>query len=179
MAGSGIFKSYKRADAILKDSGYQKAFLNLVDDFTTLSEPADSPANTGDAMIIADTHVWASGKGPMSLYINNKSLEAPGESTGDQGSLKMLWTVKCFLVGDGPVAEDLALSLLNEDLVVFVQDQCQGGQILQFGCDCTPANITKGSFTSGTLPSGSKGWSFEIQSYCRYFYQGGTLTARP
>ena len=178
--GSNIFKSYLRTDSKLKESGYIKAFLNLADDFTTLNEPAplDVDSVTGDSTIITTPHVWAVGKGPMSLYINKKSLEAPAELVGDAGSQKFKWTVKCFLIGDGPVAQDLAQSLINQDLVVFVQDQCQNGDILQYGCDCLTANIVKGSFASGTLEAGSKGWSFEIESYCRYFYRGGALTPR-
>lgn len=175
--GSKIFKSYVRADAILKESGYQKAYINLLDDFTTLSEP-DTNTATGDCKIINDAHVWAAGKGPMALYTTQKSIEAPAETTGDPGGLKFKWTVKCFMTGDGPVAQDLAESFLNEQLIVFAQDQCQDGELIQFGCDCQPAEVVKGSFVSGTLPSGTKGWSFDIESYCRYFYRGGTLTAR-
>ena len=67
---SGKYKSYTRADALLQQPGYIKAFLNLKTDFTTLSEP-DTNVNSGDQKIINDPHVWAAGKGPRSVDILN------------------------------------------------------------------------------------------------------------
>jgi hypothetical protein len=172
MAGSGIYKSYKRADAVLRESGYIKAYLNLLSDFTTLNEPAalDVDSVTGDAKKITTAHTWAATKGPMELYVSQKSLEAPADTVGNPGSLKFVYHLNFFLVGDGPVTQDLAESFLNEQLIAFVQDQCQNGMVLQFGCDCLTGEVQKGSFSSGTLPSGDKGWSFTIDFYCRYFY---------
>lgn len=175
--GSKIYQSYKRTDAELQESGYQKFYLNILDDFTTLSEP-DTNAATGDCKIINDAHVWAAGKGPMVFYINNKSLEAPADTVGDQGSLRFKHTLKVFWKGDGPVPQDLAESILNEDLIGFTTDGCPDPEILQYGCDCIPGQVSKGGFTSGTLAGGSKGWSFEIEFYCRYFYRGGDITPR-
>ena len=179
MAGSGIYKSYKRADAVLQEPGYQKAWLNTLSDFTLLQEPADLDENsvTGDIVKIETAHTWATGAGAMELFINNKSLEAPAETVGDIGSLKYKWTLKFFMKGDGPVAQDLAMSFLNEELIAFVQDGCPIEQYLQFGCDCISGEVSKSSFASATLASGAKGYSFEVDFYCRYFYNAA-LTLR-
>lgn len=180
MAGSKIFQSYKRADAELREPGYTKAYINLPDDFNILSEPAplDQNSVTGDSKIITASHVWNTGKKPMAIYIDNKSLEAPAELIGDSGSRKFKWTLKFFMKGDGPVAQDLAESFLNEDIIAFASDECPEKETLQFGCDCNPGEVVKGSFTSGTLVSGAKGYSFEVEFLCRFFYRGSTITTR-
>ena len=181
MAGSGILKSYVRADAKLKESGYLKFYLNLIDDFTTLQEPAalDVDSVTGDKFIITDAHVWTAGKTPMSFYIDPKKLTAPGETVGAKGSLSMNYTITVFAVGDGPVIQDLFESIKNEDCVGFTTDECPTSEILQYGCDCQPLNMVKGSFQPGTLEgTDAKGWTFQMETRSRFFYRGGSLTAR-
>ena len=172
MSGSGLYKNYKRADAQLLETGYLKAWINIKSDFTALQEPPalTTDSVTGDNKIITTAHTWAAGKGAMELYVNYKTIEAPAESTGEPGSLRLLWKPKIFLRGDGPVAQDLAENFLNQEIILFVQDQCQNSQFIQFGCDCEPGEVSKLSFSSGTLPSGAKGWQFEIDFWCRYFY---------
>lgn len=169
---TGRYKSYKRSDALLQETGYIKAWLNLKSDFTTLEEPVESTPTPliGDLYKITSPHTWAAGKEAMSIYVRKDSLEAPGESQGEKGSLRVLWTPKIFIVGDGPVTLELVNNLLNQELILFVQDECQDAKFIQFGCDCMPAEVQKGSFTSGTLKGGAKGYELTLESICKYFY---------
>ena len=172
MSGSGIYKNYRRQDALLRSSGYVKAWINALSDFVVLAEPDDLTTDsiTGDNKIIANPHQWVDGRAAYSLFINQKTLEAPGESTGEAGSQRLKWTLKCFLKGDGPIAQDLAESWMNEQVICFIQDECPNPEFIQFGCNCLPGEMVKNSFSSGTLTGGIKGWQFEIEFYCRFFY---------
>jgi hypothetical protein len=168
---TGRYKSYKRSDVSMQETGYIKAWISLKSDFTTLEKPVlGAPPVIGEAYTIADAHVWAAQKGAMSIYVKRDTIEAPGESQGEKGSLRMLWTPKIFVIGDGPVTLELVNNFLNEELILFVQDECQDAKFIQFGCDCMPAEVQKGSFTSGTLKSGAKGYELVLESMCKYFY---------
>lgn len=174
MADTGFYKVQKVTDTdLLLYPGYTKAWINLKADFTTLQEPAASdPPALGDSVSIATDHVWASGKGPLPILINPDTLEAPGESSGEIGTQRIVWRPSILVLGDSKETLEMVLNWLNEELVVFVNDGCPGGQILQFGCDCYPAKVEKNTFVSGTTLSGQKGYTMTIRSMCKYFYSG-------
>ena len=176
---TGLYKSMVSADAPLKDPGYTKAYLSLLSDFTTLNEPViDVTPALGEAYTIATSHTWAASKGPIEVLVDNKTLEAPGETTGASGSLRMNYAPKIFIKGDGPTILEMINNLLNENLVLFVQDGCGHAQYIQFGCDCSPVEVAKGSFASGTLKgSNAKGYELTLDAMCKYFYNG-TITKR-
>ncbi|MCK9402925.1 MAG: hypothetical protein M0Q26_05970 [Chitinophagaceae bacterium] len=169
---TGRYQNYKRADVSLQETGYLKAWLNLKTDFTTLQEPVLTPVTPliGEQYTIATAHVWAVGKEAMSIYVKQDTIEAPGETQGESGSLRILWTPKIFFVGDGAITLELINNFLNEELILFVQDQCIGKKFIQFGCGCAPAKAQKGSFTSGQLKSGAKGYELTLETISKYFY---------
>lgn len=176
---TGLYKSMVSADAPLKEPGYNKAYISLLSDFTTLNEPTpgQTPA-VGDAYKIDTAHTWAVGKGPIEVLVDNRTLEVTGQTTGAIGSLRMNYAPKIFIKGDGPAILEMVNNFLNEELVLFVQDGCGHAQFLQFGCDCSPAEIDKASFASGTLKgSNAKGYEFTLDVMCKYFYNG-TITKR-
>jgi len=173
------YKSLVPADATVKSPGYVKAWVNILSDFTTLQEPApgQTPA-VGDIYRIATDHVWANGKGAIACMGDPEMLEASGETVGEKGSLNMKFMPKIFIPGDGPAIQEVINSLRNEGLVVFMQNSCEpNSKVLQYGGGCVPCKVTKVSFGSGTFVSGRVGWTLEIESYDRYFYEGD-LTVR-
>jgi len=176
---TGRYKSLKRADAVLQETGYLKAWISLKTDFTTLQEPVLSGSPViGEQYTIDDDHAWTTGKEPIALYIKADTLEATGESMGDKGSLRLKYKPKLFIKGDGPNILEVINNLLNEETILFVQDQCSPAKFIQFGCDCLPSEVEKATFTSGTLGAGgSKGYELELTASCKYFYNG-TLSQR-
>ncbi len=171
---TGRYDAYRSADAQLTEPGYSKAWISLVADFTTLNEPTLSTIPLiGEKNIIDTDHVWATGKEAIPVYIKKEAFEADGESTGDAGSLRLMYSPKIFVIGDGPVILEMIQNWLNEEMIIFAQDGCgTTKQFIQFGCDCLPVTIQKASVKSGTLKSGAKGYEITFESYCKYFYNG-------
>lgn len=173
MSDTGLYKAYRRADVQLVEPGYLKAWISLRSDFTTLNEPIipGSPV-VGDAYKITTSHAWTDGKEAIPVYVNEDTVEAPGESNGEVGSQRLIWRPKIFIIGDGPEILEMINNWLNQELIVFVQDQCNPAKYLQFGCDCYPAKVEKQTFASGQLLSGAKGYEMTARSLCKYFYEG-------
>jgi hypothetical protein len=178
MASTGRYKAYRSGDVELDQVGYYKAWISLLSDFTTIQEPVLSGTPViGEKYTIGGNHAWTAGQEPVPVYVKKETIEAPAESQGDSGSIRLLYTPKIFVIGDGPVILEMINNWLNEELILFVTDGCSPTQRIQFGCDCLPVTVQKASFTSGTLKSGAKGYELTLESYCKYFYNG-TWTER-
>ena len=179
MSSTGRYIAYRAANAELTQTGYLKAWISLVSDFDTLQEPVLSTPTPviGEKYTIGTSHEWLTGKEAVPVYVRKDTLEAPGETQGDIGSLRFLWQPKLFIIGDGASILEMCNNWMNEDLIMFVQDECSPAKFIQFGCDCQAVNINKNSFTSGTLKSGQKGFEMTGETYCKYFYNG-TITER-
>lgn len=113
--------------------------------------------------------------GFISCYATRHSVTVSGETIGDSGSLSMIWKPKIMIPGDGSNVQSLLETLMNEDLILLVKDASCPGGYLMFGCDCGPAGVSKLTFDGGTTKDGSKGWTMELESNCRLFYNG-TIT---
>ena len=176
-AATTNFFNYTREKVKNQKSGYRnRAWLAVVSTMTTISEPL--PGSFGaDAKTALTDHVFATGKGFMEVYCLPKSVEAPAESAGDTGAKHLNWKPKFFIPGDSPELQALVEEgLLNEDLVLLVEDAtCPDGGVRQFGCDCTPLNVSDLKFESGNTGDGKKGWAVETETSCRYFYMGTIL----
>ncbi len=169
---TGLYAPYRRANAVLVETGLIKGWINLTTDFTLLNDPAPGEAPVaGDNYKITADHTWAVGKGPLPIYIYADTLEAPAASSGTKGSLRLIQTPKLFIIGDGAPILEMVNNWLNQQIVLFVQDQCNGPYI-QYGCSCLPAAVSKVGFSTGTLKSGQKGYDMEIESYNKFFYSG-------
>ncbi len=168
------FKSQTRADAPLVEPGYLKAWISLLTDFDTLNEPVLSTTPViGEAYTIGTSHVWTDGKEAVSILVDKDTLEVTGESAGAKGSQRLTYAPKIFIKGDGPKVLEMVNNWLNEEMIIFVQDQCNPAKYIQFGCDCSPAEISKAGFQSGTLKgSNAKGYEMTFEVRCKYFYNG-------
>lgn len=173
MSSTGRYQSYRSADVQFGEPGYFKAWISLVADFATLQEPVLSGTPViGEKYTIGDDHVWTTGKEPVPVYVKKNTIEGPGESQGEEYSLRMVYTPKIFVIGDGPIIQEMTNNWLNEELILFLQDGCNPPSYIQFGCDCLPTTVQKNSLQTGTLKSGSKGFEMTLESYCKYFYSG-------
>jgi hypothetical protein len=175
-----IYKN-RKADAIKNTRpGYSvKAWLLPVDWVTTFADVVGNAAQ-GDRKTITDSHITAVGKGAIACYAQPKSIEAPGKLVGANGGKSYLWSPKIVLEGDDAATLDMLDGLVNKKFLLFVEDaaNCANGvtEFVQFGCDCDPATVADGDFTSGTVGSdSSKVYSLTFESFCKFFYSG-TIT---
>lgn len=175
---TGRYKSYKKSDVVNQEPGYIKAWLSLKSDFATLQKPTLSTPTPliGEAYTIGTAHAWTVGKEAMSIYVKRDTLDAPGESQGEMQNQRIIYSPKIFIIGDGPVGLEIVNNILNEDLILFVQEDC-GTKFIQFGNEEAPALVSKASFNSGQLKSGAKGYEVTLDAICKYFYTG-TITER-
>lgn len=177
MSSTNLYKPYTEAMPTVQEVGYLKAWISPKSFIDTLVEPAQggTPA-LGEMQIIGSAHTWATGKGAIPLYIEPDQLEAPGDLVGEKGSLREVWKPKLVMIGDGAEVLELLKNVVNKELIVFVQDQCNPATYIQFGCDCAAARVIPGSFfQSGNLKGGRKGYELQVEAFCKFFYEG-TIT---
>lgn len=173
MNSTGRYKSYKKSDVSNQEPGYIKAWLSLKSDFATLQKPTLSTPTPliGEAFTIGTAHAWTVGKEAMAIYVKRDSLEGSGESQGEMQNQRLIYSPKIFIIGDGPVGLEIVNNIMNEDLILFVQEDC-GTKFIQFGNEEAPALVSKVGFQSGTLKSGQKGYEVTLDAICKYFYNG-------
>ncbi len=179
MPTTGRYKAYRAADVALSQTGYLKAWISLLSDFDDLKEPVlSSPTPLiGEKYTIGTSHVWTTGKEALPIYVKKETIDAPGDTQGEAGSLRLLFTPKVFVIGDGAVILEMVNNWINEEMIIFVQDECSPAKYIQFGADCNTATVTKAGFTSGTLKSGAKGFEMTFETYSKSFYTG-TISER-
>lgn len=169
---TGRYKSYKKSDVTNQEPGYIKAWLSLKSDFATLQKPVlGAPPVIGEAYTIATAHAWTAGKEALAVYVKRDTIEAPGESQGEMQNQRLVYSPKIFIIGDGAVGLEIVNNILNEDLILFVQDDCDS-KFIQFGNADAPALVSKANFQSGTLKSGAKGYEVTLDAICKFFYTG-------
>ncbi|SKD10099.1 hypothetical protein SAMN05660461_5999 [Chitinophaga ginsengisegetis] len=175
--------SITRADVKNTMPGYtNQAWLAPKSAFTLLQEPAPAAgAALGEEVTIKVAHTFPVGEGFIQVYCAPKSVEAPATLIGADGSKRFKWEPKILLLGDSAALLAQILLLANDDLILLLKDAtCPGGQILQFGCSCTPSQVSAGTFTSSNTgdETGQKGYALTLTSYCKYFYNS-TIAEKP
>src|SRR4051812_22680960 len=111
---TGRYTAYRSADAQNTEPGYSKAWISLLADFTTLQEPTISATPViGEAYTIGGDHAWNEGKEAIPVYIKKETFDADGESQGESGSLRLVYTPKIFIIGDGPKVLEMVNNWLN------------------------------------------------------------------
>lgn len=177
------YKKYAKSDVKNQYPGYtNKGWLAPVSAFTILQEPASgvNPA-PGDSVIITQAHTFPEQEGFVQIHFAPNSVEAPASWVGPIGAKRAKWQPKVLIPGDTPYLQELVQQLANEDVVLILPDSnCPGGQLMQFGCSCTPANVSDAKFSSGNTgdESGQKAFELTFDSYCRYFYNA-TIVEKP
>lgn len=163
-------KNIRRADITNQKPGYlQKAYIGILSQFTTVAQPGTT---AGPLMLtIATDHEFTTPNGFLELYSLPNKNEGTMETNGDRGALNTIYSQKFFVPGDSPTMEQTLLTLLNDDVICLVVDPL-AGKVRQIGDDKIPANFVKQSFQSGTTHDGMKGYTFEIDSTKRFWYEG-------
>ncbi|OLY92297.1 hypothetical protein SAMN05444008_11563 [Cnuella takakiae] len=172
-----LYKNYKSGDVKNAAPGYgPNAFLTPVDYFTDLKTPVISPTPVlGEAVTIATSHVYATGKKSIEVYCVPKTVSGDGEMSGEVLGKVFRWTPKIIVAGDGPELLEMMQNLLNGSFILHIEDvkKCETGSgFVQFGSKCTPCTVVEGSFKSGTQGDGRKQFEFTLEAFDKYFYTG-------
>lgn len=171
-----IYKNRKAGSVKNAQPGYTpNAFLLPVDWVETFAEVVGN-AFAGNRVTIDTSHITKLGKGAIAVYCAPKSIEAPGELSGEQLAKFFTWKPKIVVPGDSAELLDMNLGLINKSFMLFIEDaaNCSQGvqQFVQFGCECDPATIAEGSFVSGNTGEGRKQYEFTLEAICKFFYNG-------
>lgn len=167
-----LYAPYLVGLATLSEGGYKNnAYLALPAWITTEAVPTLSAA-MGDNYKIVGNHVFASGKGGLPVYCFPKTGESGGELVGDQGAKKTKFSPKIFIQGDNAASLELIHNIKNQGVILWMEKPGCPGQLVQFGCKCTPAVVEAASNPSGTTDSGKAGWEVTFESYEKYFFNG-------
>lgn len=170
-----LYKTMTADDVLLKEPGFVRAFWTPIDDFSTISEPILSdPQVIGEKYSISTDHEWQVGKEAIELYINPDTLTAPGESNGEVGTLSIVRRPKAYIMGDGPIVQEIVQNMMNARGILLVQKNCDvDAEYIQYGCDCDPSRIEKVTENQGEkVAGGSVGYEIIFRVFCKYFYFG-------
>lgn len=172
-----VYKNYQSADYQNMKPGYsRKAWLIPTKWVDTFGEVVGNAA-AGDRKIIDDSHILLAGKGAIAVLCAPKTIEAPAELTGPQLGKSFQWKPKIYIPGDSAVLLDMVDGIINDDFLLFIEDaeNCANGADgkIQFGCECDPAVVSEGSFSSGVVGGDTtKGFELTLETFCKYFYNG-------
>lgn len=177
------YKAYTRADVKNEYPGYlNNAWIAPRSAFTLLQEPDPGPTPAqGDTVIIATAHTFPVGEGFVPIYCAPDSVEGNGTLIGPKGSKRTKWQPKIIIPGDSPALLEQVKAMMNDDVIIIFKDAtCPGSQLIQFGCDCSPSNVSEGQFTSSNTGAddGRKAWELTFDAYCKYFYDA-TIAIKP
>lgn len=176
------YKSRTRTDVKNAKPGYNNIiWLAPRSAFLELQEPVLPGVAAGDTVTIKTAHTFGVGEGFIQLYCQPDSVEANATLVGPKGAKRLKHQPKFNVQGDDPVLLEMMNALINEDLILIFKDaNCPGGQLVQYGCDCQPVNVSEGEFTSSNTGAddGQKAWVITAAASCKYFYDS-TITEKP
>ena len=173
-----VYANYTQTLATGSQSGFkQTAHIALPEWIATEAVPALNSA-LGDKYKIATSHTFTTGKGALSVQCFYKTGDQSGEAAGDMGAKILNFKPKIFIQGDNAAALELVNNLLNKQVILWLEKPGCPGQLVQYGCTCTPAVIDTVNPVVGVLLAGKAGYEvmFEVQE--KYFYNA-TLTVYP
>lgn len=168
------YKSYLRANVKNAEPGYSpEVWMAPLSEFLVLQEPVLPGVAAGDTVRITQAHTFAAGKGFVRFECAPDSVTGDGTLIGPKGAKRTRFNPQIILQGDSPEQLEMIKAMANENMIVILKDAtCPGGQLVQFGCDCTPVNVNEGQFTSSNTgdDQGQKAWTLTLQANCKYFY---------
>lgn len=178
-----IYAPYEGALVTDKQPGFvAKAWIALPEWLTADSVLDATPTAMGDSLVVTTGPAFAAGKGALPIECFRDSVEVPGESSGEMGSLILLFKPKIFIKGDSPAALELIQDIINRPHILWVRKAGSGcaGTIQQYGSLCDPAEIESANPSTGTLRTGKSGYEVTYESTVKYFFGSAiTLTEYP
>lgn len=160
-------------------SGFkQTAFIAETGWFNAEAVPASSPTVMGDKVKIATAHTFTTGKGALPIQCYYKTGDQSGEAAGDQGAKVLNFKPKIFVQGDNAQALELVQTILNKSLVLWLEKPGCPGQLVQYGCKCTPTVLDSVNPIVPAILSGKAGYEISFETQEKYFYNA-TLTVYP
>lgn len=127
--------------------------------------PPAAPTTNEESVTVADDHTFTVDNGFLKVQGSPSKNMFEASFIGEQGSLKMMASLKVFLPGSEDSLHAAISLVMNEPLIVLVKDSnCADDFWYQLGCDCAGAYIApEGGFKSGTNADGVKGYEITIK----------------
>jgi hypothetical protein len=173
-----VYANYTQALATGSQSGFKQTVRFALPEWIgTEAVPALNVA-LGDQYKIATAHTFATGKGALGVQCFYKTGDQAGEAAGDTGAKILNFKFKFFMQGDNAAALELVNNMLNKQVIVWAEKPGCPGQLVQYGCKCTPAVLDTVNPMVGALLSGKAGYEITVEAQEKFFYNA-TLTAYP
>jgi len=139
-------------------------WFSLIKGFKTTTQP-------GDSVTIDGSHQFLPGFGFIKAYGTNDSAELKLDPTGERDGRGKKATFEFFNPGNTPEAAEFDRTIKNLDCIVLLQTP--DGVVQQVGADGLGCEIL-GSYTSGKLSGGRRGYTFKGEAYQNgnQFYKG-------
>lgn len=144
--------------------------------FTALAEPGGAGAVAGDTIVISDPHTFGASDGFIEMYTTLATAELTAELVGERDSRTINPKVTAFHPGLYAEALEFGKMAKDEEWIVLVEQL--DGSFIQLGQDGLECEITY-SLGSGKVDGGSKGITFNIESFGDVFVYEGTITTKP
>ncbi|MEH0153731.1 hypothetical protein V6R21_06255 [Limibacter armeniacum] len=153
----------------------QTVWLAPMDYFDTISDVVDPASFDGDAVTIADPHVFKAAKGWIQMYTTVEKSNFTAEAAGDVDAEMVQPKLTFFHPGDDEAAAAMARRVKNDRFIVIFETQ--NGKFIQIGAKNNGAKVV-GTYDMGTVGNGGNGWTFEATSYDNFirFYGAGQPT---
>ncbi|MFC4230586.1 hypothetical protein ACFOW1_01700 [Parasediminibacterium paludis] len=160
-------------------SGFkQTAYISELGWIDTEATPTNTPTAMGDKVKIATAHTFVSGKGALPIQCFYKTGDQTGEAAGDQGAKVLNFKPKIFLQGDNAEALELVKNILNKNVILWLEKTGCPGQLVQYGCKCTPAILDTANPVVGVTLNGKAGYEITFEAQEKFFYNA-TLSVYP
>lgn len=166
-----------KADQKNVDGGYKNEFLFAPRaDFLSIAKPTDTPAAVGDKRKITTDHTFTAPAGFYSWRLKQQPNTIAGESTGDPGTKKIVWTGTIYLLGDSASTQEQIENILNDDIICLFKDaDCSSNEYIQLGDECVSPAVTV-TFTGNTVADGSKEYKVDFAVPVKKYFYSGTVT---
>lgn len=168
------YRNYLKPDQKNIDPGYSNTvWVAPLSWFAILQEPVLPGVAAGDTVTIKLAHTFTVGKGFLKFRCAPDSTGGDGSFVGIPGALRPKFDPTMTLLGDSPELFEQLKEIANEDLIILMKNAtCPEGQVIQFGCDCSPCSLRTAPFTSGKTneDQGAKKWELTFNAPCKYFY---------
>ncbi|MDB5268049.1 MAG: hypothetical protein JWP58_1089 [Hymenobacter sp.] len=147
-----------------------RVFIGFEDEFIAIKGPKKT-ALAGDSVTIDGSHTFAQGKGFISCYTTQDTNKFKLDPVGERDGRGKKIGLEFFHPGNSKAVAEFDRQVKNGSAIVLVETP--DGEFLQLGTAGLGLEIL-GSYDSGTLSSGRRGFTFKGEGYQNglLFYEG-------
>ncbi|HEX8348337.1 MAG TPA: hypothetical protein VF598_00115 [Hymenobacter sp.] len=145
-------------------------YVAAIPDFTTI-KGVKKTTGRGDSVTIDGSHTFPTGKGFVKCYTTLKTAQLKLDPTGERDSRGKKIDFTFFHPGNSKEVAEFDRQIKNQEGIILVKTP--DGELLQLGSEGLGVEIL-GSYDSGTLDSGKRGFTFKVEGYANglLFYEG-------